>query len=215
VRSAAHRLVAPTLAIAAAGAALWLAYSVSRPPPLPEIGGYVLAEPRALPDVALVDEQGALFEPAAFAGRWSFLYFGYTYCPDICPLALLELAEVKRQLEAERPGESVGYYLVSVDPQRDTPERLREYVAYFDPSFRGLTGSAEALTALATASASLFYVPEGQDGEHYLVNHSSNVVLLNPGGAVEAVFTPPHTPAQLVADFTKVRARYEAAHGGP
>jgi protein SCO1/2 len=203
------------VAVAAAGAGLWIAYSASRPLPLPEVGGYVLGRARALPDVRLVDEHATPFAPADFAGRWSFLYFGYTYCPDVCPLTLIELANLKRELEAQRPGDAVGYYFVSVDPQRDTPARLGEYVAYFDPAFRGLTGSPEALTALATATASLFDVPAGQDGAHYLVNHSSNVVLLNPSGALQAVFTPPHTPARLAADFAKVRAHYEAYRGGP
>ncbi len=65
--------------------------------PLPKIGGYVLAEPQALPPVALVDEQGRAFRPTDFAGHWSFLYFGYTYCPDVCPLTLVELAALKKR----------------------------------------------------------------------------------------------------------------------
>ena len=205
----AQRLLALAVAAVAAGAGLWL-YSASRREPPPEIGGYLLAEPRALPDVELVDEHATPFRRADFQGAWSFVYFGYTYCPDVCPLALVELAELERQLQAEQPAQRIAYYFVSVDPQRDTPERLREYVGYFDPAFRGLTGTREALTALATATSSLFYVPEGQDGDNYLVSHSSNVVLLGPDGTLAAVFTPPHTPAQLAADFTKVRRYLEA-----
>ena len=173
-----------------------------------EIGGYVLDRPRALPALELVDEQAAPFSPAAFAGHWSFLYFGYTYCPDVCPLTLVELADLKRQIDAERPEERVEYYFVSVDPQRDTPARLREYVAYFDPAFRGLTGTSAALVALAQATDTLFGVPEGQGADNYLVSHSSNLVLLDPNGEVHAVLTPPHDPARLVVDFTKVAARY-------
>ncbi len=130
----------------------------------------------------------------------------------MCPLTLVTLASLKGQLAAEQPAARIEYYLVSVDPRRDTPERLREYVAYFDSTFRGLTGSPSALAALAQATETLFDVPEDQDADNYLVSHSSNVVLLDPAGAVHAVFTPPHDPARLAADFTKVAARYAAAH---
>lgn len=196
------------VAAAALGVGAWLLLDARAPSPL-EIGGYVLTAPRILPAVELVDEHGAAFRPAGFAGHWSFLYFGYTYCPDVCPLTLVELATLKKQLANEGVGARTEYYLVSVDPKRDTPARLREYIAYFDPELRGLTGSADALAALARATETAFDLPDGDDGDHYLVSHSSNVVLLDPKGYVHAVFTPPHDPATLAADFTKVVARYD------
>jgi protein SCO1/2 len=122
---------------------------------------------------------------------------------------LLEFANVKEELAARAFAEPVEYYLVSVDPRRDTPERLREYVTYFDPSFRGITGSEDALAKLAPAADTVFLVPERQeDHEHYLVSHSSNAVLLDPKGAVYAVFTPPRTPAQLATELTTVVAHH-------
>jgi protein SCO1/2 len=207
------RLGAGIAAIAAGAAALGLAtwlFLNGRPPP-PDIAGYVLATPRALPSFELVDERGAPFPSSDFAGHWSFLYFGYTYCPDVCPLTLVELAAVKKHLAAEPAAAPAEYYLVSVDPRRDTPERLREYVAYFDPGLHGLTGSAAALSAFAQATETVFDVPEGQDGDNYLVSHSSNVVLLDPRGRVHAVFTPPRDPAGLAADFREIAARFDAA----
>jgi protein SCO1/2 len=205
------RLLLAVVAVAAAalGVVSWLVVAARAIPP-PEIHGYVLVPPRALPALELVDEHGAPFAPPAFAGHWSFLYFGYTYCPDVCPLTLVELAALKKQLAVELPGERSEYYLVSVDPKRDTPERLRDYVAYFDPAFHGLTGSPAALAAFAAATETLVDVPAGQDTENYLVSHSSNVVLLDPQGALRAVLTPPHDPAQLAADFSKVAAHYAA-----
>lgn len=169
--------------------------------PLPKIGGYVLAEPKALPPVALVDEQGRGFVPADFAGRWSFLYFGYTYCPDVCPLTLVELATLKKRLAEQLPDTPTDYYLVSVDPRRDTPERLREYVTYFDASFHGLTGSIDDLKSLTQQTGSVFFVPENQTDDAYLVSHSSNIALVDPAGRLAAVFTSPHEPARLAADF--------------
>jgi protein SCO1/2 len=196
----------PLAALAAvllgAGAALygWRA----RPAPPPEIGGYVLPTPKALAPVSLVDERGQKFAPADFAGHWSFLYFGYTYCPDACPLALVELATLKKRLAEEQPNASTAYYLISVDPARDTPERLHEYVTYFDPSFHGLTGSVADLKTLAEQTGSVFFIPEGQKTDSYLVSHSSNITVLDPDGRLYAVFTSPHEPAQLATDFGKL-----------
>jgi protein SCO1/2 len=202
-------LVAVAAGAAALGGGMWL-YLEREPPP--EIGGYVLAQPRVLPAGELVAENGAPFRSSDFAGHWSLLYFGYTYCPDVCPLTLVELATLKRQLAAEGLTEPVEYYLVSVDPKRDTPARLREYVAYFDPGFRGLTGSPQALATLAAATETLFDVPEGQGADNYLVSHSSNVVLLDPQGRVHAVFTPPHVPTTLAVDLTEVVSHYRESH---
>jgi len=180
----------------------------SRPP---AIGGYVLPEPRPLGSFELVDEHGARFAPESFAGSWSFLYFGYTYCPDVCPLALVELGEVKKKLAERTPGAATRFYFVSVDPQRDTPERLQEYVAYFDPELRGLTGDAAQIAVLANAVGAVYFVPPGQDEKRYLVSHSSNIVLLDPSGGLRAVFTSPHVADQVAGDFAAIFARYGTA----
>jgi protein SCO1/2 len=197
-------MVIAATAAAVVGGAVGRHYWQSEP--LPKIGGYVLSEPRTLPPVALVDEHGRAFGPADFSGRWSFLYFGYTYCPDVCPLTLVELAKVKKILAEQLPETLTDYYLVSVDPGRDTPERLREYVTYFDPSFHGLTGSIDDLKSLTQQTGSVFFVPEGQSEDGYLVSHSSNIALLDPEGRLCAVFTSPHDPARLAADFGLVVA---------
>jgi protein SCO1/2 len=202
-------LIVVAMAATALGVASWLLVG-PRDVPLPAINGYVLTVPRALPALELVDEHGARFESQAFAGHWSFLYFGYTYCPDICPLTLVELAALKEQLAAELPDKRIEYYLVSVDPKRDTPERLREYVAYFDPAFRALTGEPATLAEFAAATETVFSVPDGQGLDNYLVSHSSNVVLLDPQGELRAVLTPPHDPARLAADFSEIAAHYAA-----
>jgi protein SCO1 len=206
VRLGSTAIVSVAAAAAALGVATWL--FLDRTPPPPEIGGYVLATPRPLPAFELVDESGAPFRSSDFLGHWSFLYFGYTYCPDVCPLTLVELTAVKKQLAAEPFAGRAEYYLVSVDPTRDTPARLREYVAYFDAELRGLTGSPAALAAFAQATETVFDVPEAAEGDNYLVSHSSNVVLLDPNGHVHAVFTPPRDPARLAADFTLIAARF-------
>ncbi len=199
-------LIAATLAVAVGvGVGLWRRAATEAPL---EIGGYVLPTPKPLPAFELVDDRDMKITAQSFAGHWSFLYFGYTYCPDVCPLTLVELAEVKKKLAERTPGVSVGVYFVSVDPQRDSPARLHEYVAYFDPDFRGLTGDIGQITALANATGAVFFVPPGQDQKTYLVSHSSSIALLEPSGALRAVFTAPHDAEQVAADFAKIYARY-------
>jgi protein SCO1/2 len=187
------------------GAGLW---RKAAPAPPPEIGGYVLPSPKPLGALALVDDRGAKVAAQDFAGHWSFLYFGYTYCPDVCPLTLVELAEVKKKLAERTPSAALSVYFVSVDPQRDSSERLHEYVTYFDPDFHGLTGDIAQITALANAVGAVFFVPPGQDEKTYLVSHSSSIALLEPSGAVRAIFTAPHDAEQVAADFAKIYARY-------
>jgi protein SCO1/2 len=208
----ATRLIVGATALAAAALGFWTWSRLDEPPaPPPSIGGFVFPVPRQLPAVELVDETGAPFTPSQLAGRWSFIYFGYTYCPDVCPLALLELAVLKKKLDDEQQETATAYYLVSVDPRRDTPERLREYVRYFDPTFHGLTGSLESISALAKTAEALFFVPPNQGPDNYLVSHSNNFALVNPAGELEALFTPPHSPEQLAADFAVIAA-YRSSH---
>ncbi len=198
---------AAALAIAVGiGVGLWR--RAAAPPP--EIGGYVLPSAKPLGTAELVDDRGAKITTQDFAGHWSLLYFGYTYCPDVCPLTLVELAEVKKKLAERTPSAALSVYFVSVDPQRDTPERLHEYVRYFDPDFHGLTGDITEITALANAVGAVFFVPPGQDEKTYLVSHSSSIALLEPTGALRAVFTAPHDAEQVAADFAKIYARYGA-----
>ena len=178
-------------------------------PPL-EIGGYLLQQPREIPSFELVDADKAPFTNDGLEGAWSFLYFGYTYCADVCPTSLIELAKVKQALEQTRPDLVAHYYLVSVDPGRDTPQRLREYVAYFDPTFRGLTGEPDEIDKVAGAASVVYTITESKSGEPYLVSHSSTITLIDPDGNVHAIFTSPFVPDQIAADFTKVEARYSA-----
>ena len=153
--------------------------------------GYVLDAPRPLPEFELTDQDGQTFGPDGFTGDWSLVYFGFTYCPDICPTSLAEMARVREALERADPGLPDRYYLVSVDPRRDTPERLREYVRYFHPEFRGLTGDKEQIDRLTRAAGAVYQVPDAPPDEDYLVAHSSTITLIDPDGRVHAIFTTP------------------------
>ena len=133
---------------AAAGFSLWQLRQDG--PPSMTAALRILPEPRVLADFSLVDQDGEAFSLQQLQGKWSLLFFGFTHCPDVCPSALYDLHQVS--LTAARSaehGEGFQVIFVSVDPERDSPERLNEYVRFFDPEFLGLTGTAEQLAALA------------------------------------------------------------------
>lgn len=203
------RALQVSLALAALGAGIWAAWHTLQPNsrPAPDIGGYVLDTPRKLPEFTLLDGEGRVFLESDFAGSWSFLYFGYTFCPDICPLAMLQMSELKKLLAISHPQVQTDYYLVSVDPARDTPVRMGEYVRYFDADFKGLTGELSEIDKFAKAASVLYVIPEAQDGESYLVGHSSSITLIDPRGNIYAVFTSPFKADELAADFAKIVER--------
>lgn len=207
-------LALAALAAFAVGATLSVHFlkrpAATSPPvlPVPKINGSVLPVPRALTPFTLVSSDGAPFSPKQFAGHWSFVYFGYTYCPDVCPLTLVELADVKKKLAKALPGLGEQYYFVSVDPARDTPKRMGEYVAYFDPTFHGLTGKGDQIAKFAHQLGAFYLKPSGQDEKSYVVSHSSTIAVLDPDGKFHAVFSSPHEAAQIVADFQKIVRRY-------
>lgn len=178
------------------------------PPAVPKINGVVLPEPRPLTPFTLVASDGSAFAPDDFKGHWSLVYFGYTFCPDVCPLTMVELADVKQHLAEKLPDLGEQYYLVSVDPARDTPERMGEYVGYFDPEFHGLTGKDEEIGKFAQQVGAFYLKPSGQDAKSYVVSHSSTITVIDPEGKFHAVFSAPHEANQVAADFEKIVAHY-------
>lgn len=151
----------------------------------------------------LIDHNHAVFNNAALQQRWSFLFFGYTYCPDVCPTTLSELNSIAQKLQDV--DEDIRFVMVTVDPQRDTPERLAEYVTYFNGDFLGVTGSDQALEQLTRQLGILYSRVESEAGsEDYLVDHTAAVFLFDPDGRYHAVFTPPLSAEDIAGDFRKM-----------
>lgn len=196
------------------GTATWLGLRAWRSgePPL-AISGFYLSEPRPLPEFTLTHHSGRPFTPGDLHGHWSFIYFGYTFCPDACPLTLTVLNEVQRKLAQQDADGDNAYLLISVDPKRDTPARLKEYTGFFNPRFQGATGDPRELDRLARQLGVVYMFPDGQEGDSYLVDHSATLLLINPRGELQAVFTPPQDPEALVRDFLLIRQRYQEYHG--
>ena len=173
-----------------------------------EIAGFVYPQPKPISPFALIRQDGSSFGPDALEGKWTFMYFGYTFCPDACPTTLVELNRVAKLLAGTGPDADTQFVFVSVDPRRDTPERLAEYVPYFNRDFIGVTGSDDALRALTGELGVIYVFPEGTQGDTYPVDHSSNVLLLNPDGRLHAVFTAPQKAQEVAGDFRKIRERW-------
>ncbi|THF67583.1 SCO family protein [Pseudothauera nasutitermitis] len=146
----------------------------------------------------LVGPDGGAVSDEDFRGRFQLITFGYTFCPDICPTTLLDMAEALRQLD----GLPVQGLFVTVDPQRDTREVLKTYTAYFDPRILGLGGSPE-LVARAAANFRVRYarVETGPDPENYAVDHAAGLYLLDKDGLFLRKFAYGTPPAQIAAEI--------------
>jgi protein SCO1/2 len=165
-----------------------------------------LPQAKVVADFALLDQSAQPFSLAGFKGRWSVLFFGFTSCPDICPNTLYQLQQVRKELAGQLAAQDVpGIYLVSVDPERDSPEKLAEYLSFFDPAFRGLTGDDKQLRALTMQLGIVYHVAEHDAGSaEYTVDHSASLVVLDPQTRLYGVFPAPHDPANISHDLLQL-----------
>lgn len=143
-------------------------------------GIVLLPESRVLPAVSLASTNEASFASVAAAGKWQLVFFGYTYCPDICPTTLAELRRIYSGLP-QATQERLQVWMVSVDPNRDTVEQLRSYLDFFEPSFQGLTGELADIQTLSQA-LSIPFIPGDTEKPGYTVDHSGNLALIGPDG---------------------------------
>jgi protein SCO1/2 len=158
--------------------------------------GTALPQTRSIPDFALTDQGGRPFTRESLKGRWTLLFTGFTNCPDVCPTTLALMAQLRRDV----PRDDLRFLFVSVDPERDTPEVIGRYLAHFDPSFTGATGSREAIETL-TAGLGLAQVRNPGAGGEYTVDHSTAFVLLDPDARLAGYFQAPHVRTALAADL--------------
>lgn len=152
----------------------------------------------------LVDHAGRPRTDADFRGRFMLIYFGYTYCPDVCPTTLATLAEARRQLADLPPGEIPEVVLATVDPARDTPAALARYVAHFDPSFTGVTGSPESIEAFTRDLGVVAMIGAPAADGSYTVDHSAAVFLIDPAAAFTALFSTPHDATAIARDYRRI-----------
>jgi protein SCO1/2 len=191
-------LVGTLLGVAAA--VWWLGREASRPlePQLAE--DYFLTSPLPAPEFTLTSHLGNPTSSLDFPGKVLAVFFGYSFCPDVCPLTLTHLTEAFRLMGEE--GDRVQVLLISVDPARDTPEQLQRYLSNFHPSFMGLTGSEASIREVADGFGA-FFAANGE-GENYTVDHTARTFIVVPGGEIPLTFPVTASPEEMARDLTRL-----------
>jgi len=199
-----------TVALAAMLAGVWLAEIYRQHDSgamlLPDRVMTLFPDPKPLTAFALTDDKNRVFDLASLKGKWSFLFFGFTHCPDVCPTTLAVLARARDNIARNKVGaENIQFVFISVDPNRDTASKLRQYVEYFDESFVGVTGDDAQIGNLAGQLGATYQVAITPGLENYPVYHTTAVFLVDPRARSHAVFTPPHDAEAISKRFKVVR----------
>ena len=161
-----------------------------------DLGAYFINPPRQLSGFQMINDQNKNFDIVDFKGKWNLLFFGFTFCPDICPLTMKQLSVVKEGLKDKE--NEIKYYLVSVDPDRDSPSNLRTYLDNFDKEFIGLTGEIDQIYKFSTQVNAPFFPVVNSKDENYTVDHSGSLVLINPEGEYAGFFRAPHNQNKVL-----------------
>ncbi len=159
--------------------------------------GTVIQSPDRAYNFTLTGHNGDSVSLDGFRGKAVLIYFGYTFCPDVCPATMVELAKANKFLGDE--AEKAQVIMISVDPARDTPEMLQEYVTHFDPAFIGVTGSEDEVASTAIPYGIFYEKHEGTEASGYLIDHTASVVVVDPQGYLRLVY-PFNTPGADIAE---------------
>lgn len=158
-----------------------------------ELGGVLLPMSVPIESVALIDQHRDPFTISRLSGKWTFLFFGYTYCPDICPTTLVTLRSLAQELNARGiADDDFQMVFVSVDPERDTPEQIANYLESFGGRLIGTTGQPDEIHSFAKQLGAMYYKEEQTSPDGYLVSHASSIFLIDPRVKLLATFSPPH-----------------------
>lgn len=169
-----------------------------------EFAGAELTILQPVPDFTLTGENGPV-SLSDFEGKYIYLYFGYTFCPDICPDTLSKLARVREGLGDD--ADEMQVIMVSVDPERDTPEVLAEYVSHFDPSFVGITGTKAEIDAAGEPFGLFYQKNEGSAATGYLVDHSTRTFLIDQDFNARVAYPFDATHDAMLADLRYLMAQ--------
>lgn len=208
-----RRLPAGPLLLAALGLVILSAVLVARQVPNtqgdwanapPELRAVLWPEPQVIGPFELQDQHLEAFGAERLQGRWTFMFFGYLQCPDVCPMAMHILRDYRKALSAAEPRLAHQVVFVSVDPAYDEPAQIRDYLAYFDPAFIGLSGPADALADLAGPLAIKYFEYVDEQGRRS-IDHTSSIMIIDPQGRVIGAFPPPQHPERMLGLFSALR----------
>ena len=175
--------------------------------PGPRIEGLLWPDPISIEPFAVLDQHGNPFTEGGLRGKWSLLFFGYTHCPDVCPLTLSVIKQAYEQLAQSGKADDVQVLFATVDPERDTPEKISGYLAYFNPDFIGLSGTAEQIQNLARRIGVVYMRGGTEDtAGGYLVDHTAAVFLIDPTGRLLSIYSPPHAGDAMLARLADIRS---------
>lgn len=179
--------------------ALILGFVLFIPRPVTMQYGTLLDTTEPVADFTLASSLGKPVALSDFRGEHVLLYFGYTNCPDVCPLTLAEIKDARKRLGDK--AEAVQPLFITLDPDRDTPEHLAAYLKFFDPAIIGLTGTLEEIQSLATRFGIFFEQRDSGSAGGYLVDHTSVVIVIDPDGRLRAIFPNGVTGEQMASDL--------------
>jgi protein SCO1/2 len=162
--------------------------------------------PRELPKFTLTSHLNSDFSNQDLIGSWNMIFFGFTNCPDVCPLTLSTLDQVANELSSFK--NIPRSIFISVDPKRDQPEILKQYVEHFNHDMVGLTGEKDQIDKL-TQSVGAIYAIADNSSENYLVDHSAHIFVTAPDGKMVALFSTPHNAKIIADDFKLISTLYE------
>lgn len=189
-------------------------YSVLQTPQLSdeelrERGVFLLPRPRDLAPFVLQDHLGAPFDNERLLGKWTFVFFGFTHCPDICPTTMSELGQVDTKLRQEGGplAETFQGLLVTVDPERDTAEILGTYATAFSPRFFGVRAAREPTAEFAQQVNAAFGKVPAEDGG-YTMDHTGNLIIINPRGHYHGFIKLPHKAETIRLAYQSLAARF-------
>ena len=166
----------------------------------PEMNGVLLQSPQPAADFTLTASTGERVSLSDLRGQYVLFYFGYTFCPDVCPTTLNDLADMGQEL-GERRMDEVQVVFVTVDPERDSVEHLASYLPHFDPEFLGMTGTADEIDAVASQFGIFHQRHEGSEATGYLVDHTSTITVVDPEGYVRLIFRYGTSGEEMASDL--------------
>ena len=169
-------------------------------------GLFLFENPKQISDFSFYSANGEVFNKTNLNDKWTLMYFGFTRCPDECPTTMYQISKLIKVLrEKEFPLNDKQWVLVSIDPERDTPEDINKYAKGFDASFIGVSNTRPMLLNLATQLSVNNVMPSGDKMDHsHLDNHVNNIILLNPKGEFVGVFRPPFDISRLSLTYQSI-----------
>jgi len=211
-----RRLLIPSLLLVMAGSllvGLWVSQQPtgrtawgSAPP---EVQAVMWPEPRPLAEFSLQTQHGETFDTDSLAGRWSFVFYGYLACPDVCPMSLHALRGMHDFLASRNAADDLQVIFVSLDPENDTPEEMKQYLGWYHEDFIGLHGPLEEIERMASPMA-IKYAEHVDESGYRSIDHTASVMIIDPRSRVVGALPPPLEPQRMAERFQRLRGHLES-----